>query len=95
VPSTITGAVVFGLAALHSWLSAVGSARAGVTLGAGVVAGWLIVARAWLVHQRNAAPAATTTAIATAAAMSARVRRSGRIMCVQRGAGERLAVGAA
>jgi hypothetical protein len=46
-------------------------------LGAGVVAGRLIVARAELFHQNSAATTATTAAIAAAARRSPRVRRSG------------------
>ncbi|MDT5231121.1 MAG: hypothetical protein QOI39_1621, partial [Mycobacterium sp.] len=49
----------------------------GVGLGAGTNAGRLIVARASLVHQINAAAAATTATIAAAANTSALVRRSG------------------
>ena len=57
--------------------SEAGTARAGVGLGAGTNAGRLIVARASLVHQINAAAAAITATIAAAANTSALVRRSG------------------
>ena len=58
-------------------LERAGTSRASLGLGAGPAAGWLIVARASLVHQINAAATATTAAIAAAANTSALVRRSG------------------
>src|SRR6185312_10911327 len=78
VPPTTIGAVVAGLAAVHSCFSSVGTCLAGVGLGAGEAAGRLTVARASLVHQISAATAATASAIAAAATMSPVVRRSGR-----------------
>ena len=65
------------LGAVQSCLSEAGTSRASRGLGAGPVAGWLMVARASLVHQINAAATATTATIATAANTSALVRRSG------------------
>jgi hypothetical protein len=77
VPPTATGWTDAALAAVHSCRSEAGTARVGVGLGAGTNAGRLIVARASLVHQINAAAAATTATIAAAANTSALVRRSG------------------
>ena len=51
--------------------------RAGAAVGAGVVAGRLMVARAELFHQNRAATTTTTTAIVAAARRSPLVRRSG------------------
>src|SRR5690242_7513642 len=79
-PPATTGAVVAGLAALHGWFRPAGTCRAGVGLGAGTAAGRLVVARASLVHQINAATAATTAAMAAAARRSPLVRRSGLTM---------------
>src|SRR5271170_4773355 len=77
VPATTTGWSVGALGAVQSCLSESGSSWASRGLGAGPTAGRLIVARASLVHQINAAAIMTTTAIAAAANTSALVRRSG------------------
>ena len=77
VPPTTIGLSVRGLAAVHSWCSVSGTTRAGIGLGAGEVAGRLIVARAELFHQNSAATTATTSAIVAAATRSPLVRRSG------------------
>ena len=77
LPATTSGVVVFGLGAVHSWRSEVGTVLADGRVGAGVAAGLLMVARASLVHQISAATTTTTAAIAAAATMSPLVRRSG------------------
>jgi hypothetical protein len=77
VPATATGWSVGALGAVQSCLSEAGTSRADLGLGGGPAAGRLIVARASLVHQINAAATATTAAIAAAANTSALVRRSG------------------
>ena len=55
LPATTNGVVVFGLGAVHSCRSELGTALAGVSVGAGVAAGRLMVALASLVHQIRAA----------------------------------------
>jgi hypothetical protein len=77
LPATTNGVVVFGLGAVHSCRSEAGTALADGSVGAGVAAGLLMVARASLVHQIRAATTAITAAIAAAATMSPLVRRSG------------------
>ena len=77
LPPTTTGAVVFGLGAVHSCRSDVGTALAGARACPGSAAGLLMVALASLVHQIRAATMATTAAIVAAATMSPLVRRSG------------------
>ena len=83
VPATTTGWSVGALPAVQSCLSEAGTWWASLGLGAGPAAGRLMVARASLVHQINAAAVATTVAIAAAASRSALVRRSG--LTIERG----------
>src|ERR1700722_19136950 len=87
----MTGRVVFGLGAVHSCFSELGTAVAALSAGTGDAAGLLTVARASLVHQIRGIATATMATMDTAASTSPLVRRSGGVEL--QGAEKRLTIG--